>query len=99
MAKTLFERIAAGEVPAQIVYQDDKVFAFRDIKAGAPTHVGVEIGERRRISSSAAVVAHQAIDGVGGAPGRTRMEMTWLFVTPPGHTEPTVVEEAESVEY
>jgi len=39
MAKTLFERIAAGEVPAQIVYQDDKVFAFRDIKAGAPTHV------------------------------------------------------------
>ena len=39
MAKTLFERIGDGEVPAQIVYQDDKVFAFRDIKPGAPTHV------------------------------------------------------------
>jgi len=39
MAKTLFERIGDGEVPAQIVYQDDKVLAFRDIKPGAPTHV------------------------------------------------------------
>jgi len=39
MAKTLFERIGDGEIPAQIVYQDDKVLAFRDIKPGAPTHV------------------------------------------------------------
>ena len=39
MAKTLFERIGDGEVPAQIVYQDDKVLAFRDVKPGAPTHV------------------------------------------------------------
>lgn len=39
MAKTLFERIGDGEVPAQIVYQDDKVVAFRDIKPAAPTHV------------------------------------------------------------
>jgi histidine triad (HIT) family protein len=39
MAKTLFEKIAAGEIPAQIVYQDDKVLAFRDIKPATPTHV------------------------------------------------------------
>jgi histidine triad (HIT) family protein len=39
MAKTLFERIGDGEIPAQIVYQDDKVLAFRDIKPGAPVHV------------------------------------------------------------
>ena len=39
MAKTLFERIGDGEIPAQIVYQDDKVLAFRDIKPGAPTLV------------------------------------------------------------
>ncbi len=37
--KTLFEKIAAREIPSQIVYEDDKVFAFRDIKPGAPTHV------------------------------------------------------------
>jgi histidine triad (HIT) family protein len=39
MAKTLFERVADGEIPAQIVYQDDKVLALRDIKPGAPVHV------------------------------------------------------------
>ena len=36
---TLFEKIAAGQIPAQIVYQDDLVFAFRDISPQAPTHV------------------------------------------------------------
>ena len=39
MSKTLFEKIAAREVPAQIVYEDDLVLAFRDIKPQAPTHV------------------------------------------------------------
>ena len=39
MSKTLFERIIARELPATIVYEDDKVLAFRDIKPVAPTHV------------------------------------------------------------
>ena len=39
MSTTLFEKIAAGEIPANIVYQDEKVLAFRDIKPGAPTHI------------------------------------------------------------
>ena len=39
MSKTLFEKIAAREIPSQIVYEDELVFAFRDIKPGAPTHV------------------------------------------------------------
>jgi histidine triad (HIT) family protein len=39
MSKTLFEKIAARELPAQIVYEDDLVLAFRDIKPQAPTHV------------------------------------------------------------
>jgi histidine triad (HIT) family protein len=39
MSKTLFEKIAAREIPAQIVYEDDLVIAFRDIKPAAPTHV------------------------------------------------------------
>jgi histidine triad (HIT) family protein len=36
---TLFERIAAREVPAQIVYEDDLVLAFKDINGKAPAHV------------------------------------------------------------
>jgi histidine triad (HIT) family protein len=35
----LFCRIAAGEIPADVVYQDDRVLAFRDITPKAPVHV------------------------------------------------------------
>lgn len=36
---TLFERIIARELPATIVYQDDRVTAFRDIQPRAPVHI------------------------------------------------------------
>ena len=39
MSKTLFEKIIAREIPATIVYEDDLVLAFRDIKPQAPVHV------------------------------------------------------------
>lgn len=39
MSKTLFEKIIAREIPAQIVYEDDLVIAFKDIAPKAPTHV------------------------------------------------------------
>ncbi len=35
---TLFERIAAGEIPADIVYEDGDCIAFRDIDPQAPVH-------------------------------------------------------------
>jgi histidine triad (HIT) family protein len=37
--KTIFEKIVAGEIPAKIVHQDDRVTAFRDISPQAPVHV------------------------------------------------------------
>lgn len=36
---TLFARIVNGELPADIVHQDERVTAFRDINPAAPTHV------------------------------------------------------------
>jgi len=36
---TLFEKIIARQIPADIVYEDDLVLAFRDISPKAPTHV------------------------------------------------------------
>jgi len=36
---TLFEKIIAREIPASIVYEDDKVIAFEDIHPAAPFHV------------------------------------------------------------
>lgn len=35
----LFCRIANGELPVELVYQDDLVAAFRDINPQAPTHI------------------------------------------------------------
>lgn len=35
----IFCRIVAGEVPSDIVYQDEGFLAFRDISPQAPTHV------------------------------------------------------------
>jgi histidine triad (HIT) family protein len=39
MAKTIFSRIIAREIPADIVYEDDKCLAFRDVSPKAPTHL------------------------------------------------------------
>ena len=35
----LFCRIIAGEIPASLVYEDDRLIAFNDINPQAPTHV------------------------------------------------------------
>jgi histidine triad (HIT) family protein len=35
----LFCKIVAGEIPADKVYEDDEIVAFRDIRPAAPTHV------------------------------------------------------------
>jgi histidine triad (HIT) family protein len=39
MTDCLFCKIAAGEIPANIVASDDRFVGFRDIAAQAPTHV------------------------------------------------------------
>lgn len=39
MSKTIFEKIASREVPADIVYEDDMVIAFRDVHPAAPVHI------------------------------------------------------------
>ena len=39
MPDTIFGRIATGEVPADILYQDEHLVAFRDLGPQAPTHV------------------------------------------------------------
>ncbi|MBL6842272.1 MAG: histidine triad nucleotide-binding protein [Limisphaerales bacterium] len=36
---TLFEKIIQRHIPADIVFEDDQVLAFKDINPAAPTHV------------------------------------------------------------
>jgi histidine triad (HIT) family protein len=39
VAETVFARIARGEAPARIVYEDDRAVAFHDTAPVAPVHV------------------------------------------------------------
>ncbi|MGE3408225.1 MAG: histidine triad nucleotide-binding protein [Pirellulales bacterium] len=50
---TIFKRIIDREIPAEIVFEDDRCLAFRDISAQAPTHVLVI--PKQEIASLAAV--------------------------------------------
>ena len=50
-ASCLFCRIGRGEVPADIVHEDDLVVAFRDINPKAPTHL--LLIPRRHVDSAA----------------------------------------------
>lgn len=51
---TIFKKIIDRELPAEIVYEDDRCLAFKDINPAAPTHVLVI--PKREIPSLAAVV-------------------------------------------
>src|ERR1700744_361544 len=55
---TLFERIISGELPANIVYKDDLVTAFRDVRPPAPTHL--LIGPDQLIPTANDIVAEDA---------------------------------------
>ena len=37
--KTIFKRIIDREIPAEILYEDDRCLAFRDVTPQAPVHV------------------------------------------------------------
>ena len=39
MADNIFAKIIAKEVPATIVYEDDRALAFRDVNPKAPVHI------------------------------------------------------------
>ncbi len=47
--KCLFCRIASGDIPAKVIYHDDRILAFEDISPQAPFHV--LIIPRRHIST------------------------------------------------
>ena len=54
----IFCQIAAGEVPADVLYQDEEVMAFRDISPQAPVHL--LIIPRKHIPSLAGVTEAEA---------------------------------------
>ena len=53
----IFCKIAAGEIPADVVYQDEELIAFRDIQPQAPKHI--VIISRTHIISIAQLIEEQ----------------------------------------
>ena len=45
---TIFGKIIRGEIPADVVHEDDEVLAFRDVNPQAPVHVLI-IPKRKEI--------------------------------------------------
>jgi len=59
----LFCKIIAGDIPSTKVYEDDKIFAFKDINPQAPVHVlvipKIHISSMDEVDeSNSSVVAH-----------------------------------------
>ena len=56
MTDCLFCRMVAGEAPADVVHETDRVLAFRDINPQAPTHVLVIPKEHHPTAGALAAV-------------------------------------------
>ena len=74
----LFCKIAAGDIPSTKVYEDETVYAFRDIAPQAPTHILVipkaHIGSVQEITAvNSGVVSHifEVIPQIAEAEGLT----------------------------
>ena len=62
MDKCLFCKIVAGDIPADTVYENDQVFAFRDIDPKAPTHILI-IPKEHIATTNDLAEAHKALVG------------------------------------
>ena len=76
MSNCLFCKIIAGDIPSTKVYEDDSVYAFRDINPQAPTHVlvvpKIHVEDTNGITAeNSAVVAHifEVIPQIAAAEG------------------------------
>lgn len=78
MSDCLFCKIIAGDIPSTKVYEDETVFAFRDIAPQAPTHILVvpktHIADCNDVTAgNSGVVAHifEVIPQIAQAEGLT----------------------------
>ncbi len=65
MEPTIFDKILSGDIPADKVYEDENVLAFRDINPQAPVHV--------------LVIPKKRAERFSELPGRSSEEVGILF--------------------
>ena len=64
MCDCLFCKIIAGEIPSSKVYEDENVFAFKDINPQAPVHVLIVPKKHVENVLEAAKTAPETIEAV-----------------------------------
>ena len=79
MSDCIFCKIIAGDIPSSKVYEDETVYAFRDINPMAPVHVLVvpkahiaSVDEITAQSSALVSAIFEAIPKIAAAEGLTR---------------------------
>ena len=60
---TIFGKIIRGELPADVVYEDDDVLAFRDVNPQAPVHILIIPKQKEIPTLNDAGVEDQALLG------------------------------------
>lgn len=84
-ADCLFCRIAAGEVPAAKVHEDDLVFAIRDLNPQAPTHLLVmpvaHVGSAADLTEADAPLLGRLFAVAADLARRERLDGGWRLVT------------------
>lgn len=58
MADTIFRKIIAKQIPADVIYEDEHCLAFRDVRPQAPVHV--LLIPKREIESANQITASDA---------------------------------------
>ena len=78
MSDCLFCKIAAGEIPSTCLYEDDTVFAFRDINPQAPVHFlvipKIHIGSVSEINADNAAAAARCLEVIGEIAAKEGLE-------------------------
>jgi histidine triad (HIT) family protein len=91
MVDCLFCRMVAGEVPADVVLDDERTLAFRDINPQAPVHVLVipkehhpDVGELAASDPAALAALHAAASRVAAGEGVSESGWRLVFNTGAG---------------
>ncbi|MDR1589030.1 MAG: histidine triad nucleotide-binding protein [Oscillospiraceae bacterium] len=88
MADCVFCKIAAGEIPADKVYEDGGVVAFRDISPQAPTHIIIipraHIESAADISEDSAHLAAECFAAIARIAKSERLEGGFRVITNAG---------------
>lgn len=85
MENCLFCKIAAGVIPSTKVYEDEYVFAFRDIAPQAPVHILVipktHIQSMNEVNSETSLYASKCLEAIALIAKQEGLEMGYRVIS------------------